>query len=97
MILVVLIGLAAGRVTRLVVSDAILDRPRKYLTRRAPKSLVKLIHCGWCVSWWTTVAVWALCWIWLSVPAPGLELVAAWGVAQIVLWLTEFLAGEANP
>jgi hypothetical protein len=52
-------ALATYRLTRLLVSDGIVDRPRQALLRRCAErghtKLVELIECPWCTGFWMSV------------------------------------------
>lgn len=54
-------ALATYRVTRLLVSDGIADRPRDALLQRLRdrnrNKLVELIECPWCLGFWVAGAV----------------------------------------
>ena len=54
-------ALASYRVTRLLVSDGIANRPRDALTarleRRGHRKLVELIECPWCTGFWVAAGV----------------------------------------
>jgi hypothetical protein len=58
---VALDALASYRVTRLLVSDGIIDRPRdalmERLRRRERDKLVELIECPWCTGFWVALGV----------------------------------------
>lgn len=66
-------SLAVYRVTRLVVADVILDRPRAWLSGLGDWQAV-LVNCAWCVSVWIALPVLALTafaanfWVWLAWP-----------------------------
>ena len=53
-------ALAAARLTRLVARDAILDRPREWITARTDNTRAALVgylvNCGWCVGVWVGTA-----------------------------------------
>lgn len=52
---------AAARLVRLVTQDAILDRPREWITMRTDNTraapLGYLVNCAWCVGVWVGAAV----------------------------------------
>ena len=48
-------ALAVYRITRLVVEDSILDRPRDYLMGRA-EWVRALLDCYWCAGFWVSLA-----------------------------------------
>jgi hypothetical protein len=54
-------ALATYRVTRLLVSDGICDRPREVvlarLRERNHTKLLELIECPWCIGFWVAGAV----------------------------------------
>jgi hypothetical protein len=58
---VALDALATYRLTRLLVSDGIADRPRDALLQRlrdrGHSKLVELIECPWCIGFWIAGAV----------------------------------------
>jgi hypothetical protein len=58
---VALDALASYRLTRLLVSDGIADRPRSALidrlNRRGNRKVVELIECPWCTGFWVAVGV----------------------------------------
>lgn len=51
-LLVLLAVLAVARLTHLVTTDYILDRPRAWIGAHAPTSIAYLITCPWCLSIW---------------------------------------------
>lgn len=57
-----LLTLLAFRITRLLISDTILDVPRGWLTRKvkADSYLADLLTCPWCLSVWLTLAVYLI-------------------------------------
>lgn len=87
--LLVVYALAAARVTRLLVSDKIAERPRNamqaWLLGRDRKMLWYLSTCPWCVSVWVGLVA-ALVWYlwgaqpWAFIPAAGLAIsyIAGW-------------------
>jgi hypothetical protein len=52
-------ALATYRITRLLISDGILDRPRSaVLTRfRAHQKFVEFVECPWCLGFWISASV----------------------------------------
>lgn len=54
-------GLAVARITRLVTTDTIFDRPRAALIRalheRGHDTAVEGLLCDWCVAVWVSAAV----------------------------------------
>ena len=72
-------ALATARLTRLVTTDRILERPRVALLRRlgGDNLLAYLVVCDWCVSVYVGGAVaaagsWAGSWPWTWAPALAL-------------------------
>lgn len=51
-LVVALTLLTVYRLTRLVTTDVITDRPRSWLRREYEGWLVTLVHCPWCMSVW---------------------------------------------
>lgn len=96
LVAVLVCGLAGYRLTRLVVKDAILNRPRALLLRHAPAKVIEGTLCPWCVSAYLTAAVVALVVVWGSVELPVVVWLAAWGVAVVVFQLAELLAKLAT-
>lgn len=57
----VLVALAAARITRLVTTDSIADPVRDWLldlprSERAAEWWADLVSCPWCAGWWVAVA-----------------------------------------
>lgn len=46
------VALAAYRLTRLLVTDTILDRPRNWLFTHAPAKIGELLDCPHCLGVW---------------------------------------------
>lgn len=90
--------LAAARLTQLVTTDSITDKPRVAVTewadrRRGTRPLAILINCGWCVSVWVSAGLAAFDW-WAGGPlargvaAAGYEHAAAgWAIIVAALAL----------
>lgn len=85
-VLLLLYAAAVARLTRLVVLDVILDRPREWLLgdghtpSRAPEWLATLLGCPWCVSVWLA-AGWAALASLLPTPVAALlAAVLAWSL-----------------
>ena len=53
----VLDGLAAYRLTHLIVDDSIIERPRRYLVEHGPSWAATLVTCSWCISVWVAAGV----------------------------------------
>jgi len=58
---VLLIG-AILRLTRVVTTDRIAERPRAWLESRSPTFIGYAVRCDWCMSVWVGIAVFALGW-----------------------------------
>ena len=54
-----LLALAAWRVFSLLAEDTILDRPRRYVTRKLDPKWELFIECPRCAGFWVVVAWWA--------------------------------------
>jgi hypothetical protein len=52
------LALAAHRVTRLLVEDTILDRPRSWVAFHSHPKVDELLSCPWCTGFWVSLA-WA--------------------------------------
>ena len=52
----VIVALAATRITRLATTDTIFDAPRLWLMRKG-EWLEELLSCPWCTSVWVGLAV----------------------------------------
>jgi hypothetical protein len=83
---VIIVALAAYRITRLIVTDAILDAPRNWLFTHSPTKIAELLDCPHCVGVWVggVAAVFYLVarvvTVWLALPfafAAVVSLVAA--------------------
>lgn len=93
---VLLIGLLAGRLVRLVADDTIFELPRRWLEGHLHGKLEILVTCPWCLSFWLTGAVWLPTWAALGLEAPLLVAGAAWWVSCAAYWVTEALARFAT-
>lgn len=56
-LLIILAVLAVARLTHLVTTDFITDRPRAWLGQHAPTSIAYLVTCPWCLSMYLGFAV----------------------------------------
>ena len=79
--LLLVYALAVARITRLVITDGIFERPRTalldYLTDNRHPKLLELAGCPWCISVWVAAAVMPLAWFhgrnpWMLIPAAAL-------------------------
>ncbi len=60
MSVLILTALATMRVTRLVTTDYLTERPRRWVQRHAPTSIAYLVGCPWCSSVWVAAVLAAL-------------------------------------
>lgn len=86
-----LYALAAMRITRLIALDAILDRPREWITTRTDRTraapLGYLVNCPWCVGVWVGAALTAV--VALTHGSPWTEWpIIALALAQVAGMLT---------
>lgn len=74
-----ILALGAYRITRLIIEDEVLDRPRDALFKRLEpgKPIYTLLTCYWCLGFWVSVLVVGLYWA-----VPG---VAPWILAPFAL------------
>lgn len=83
----VIVTLAAHRLTRLVVTDTILDAPRNWVFTHAPVRISELINCPHCTGFWAALA--CVC-VYLAAPDVGLKVLApftaAGGVSLLAGW-----------
>lgn len=63
-LLVVLTVLSVARLTHLVTTDVILDRPRGWLMLHGGDKIAFGVTCAWCVSWWLGLAVAPVVYFW---------------------------------
>ena len=80
-----LLALAAARVTVLLVDDLILDTPRAWVFGKLaghPK-LIEGLQCPWCVGWWVALIIYCA---WLVADGATLLLAGPWAVAQVAWW-----------
>lgn len=72
LLLVALVALASHRLTRLVTSDRIGDRPRNaILARLDPDGLTAyLVTCSWCAGFWVAGLVTAVTAVTVGLPVP---------------------------
>lgn len=77
---------AVFRLTRLVTSDAITERFRRWAVRRQGdhKRLAYFLTCPWCVGFWMAVAVAALVTLWPT-GAAYIVLVLSWSTVTGLL------------
>ena|SRR5262252_677467 len=45
-------ALAVFRLSRIIAHDRIMDKPRHYMNRKYTGSIVNLLTCMWCLSFW---------------------------------------------
>ena len=89
--------LATFRVTRLVTTDKVFDRPREalwgWLADRGWWWPLDLLGCDWCVSVWVAAAV-TLCGWWSGVLDGGWHLLAWWMAVAGGAGLAALVSGE---
>lgn len=94
-ITIALIFMVVARLTRIITTDRITEKPRLALvTRLGPDSgLVYLAHCQWCMSVWLG-AIGAGIAVWLA-PIPGIDLwVQGVGLAAAFSYGTGWMAEQ---
>lgn len=87
-----LVGLAAARLTRLWVDDAITENLRGWVLDHTHGKLEVLFGCPWCISLYATAAAGGVAWA----CRPFLVLLAGWQVAVTAYWATQALAKHAE-
>lgn len=92
MTLLVLMALCAYRITRLLTADAILDRPRDFVTRHASGKLDYFATCPHCVSVYVSAVVVAATDRYVSVPLP----VLMWGATAGAVSVLASVAGALD-
>jgi hypothetical protein len=92
-LLLVLMILATYRLTRLVTTDKITERPRDALTERWGEDSLKayFLSCDHCVSVYTSALVVGLTWIWEPLTLPVLQWGAVAGAASLIAALLDTL------
>lgn len=86
-LLIVLTVLATARLTHLITTDTVMDRPRAWLQSHAGDSIAYLVGCPWCLSMWLGAGVAGAVYCWP----------AAWFVVVPLLALTaSYLTGIAE-
>jgi len=58
----VIVALAVARVTRFVIDDTIIDRPRNFVLDHVPAKIEELLTCPWCLSVWVSVIACLVIW-----------------------------------
>lgn len=107
MTLIIILGLAAARLTRLVLLDSILERPRAWWQAKlgewataddkrrrtsSGKWLLALLECPFCFSAWVSAGLIGVTWlVGTHVPLPVFAWLAAWWVACFAYWLLELV------
>lgn len=80
-------ALAAYRITRLLIDDEVIERPRNWVLDRFPLWLDNLFTCYWCIGFWVSVLVLAFAW---NVPA------SSWVLAPFAISAVVGLIAERN-
>jgi hypothetical protein len=91
----VLLGLAAFRVWKLIGEDTILDTPRAWTLKRAfnlggPKAkdyVETLLECPWCAGFWVSLGWWGA---WEAWPHGSLIAAAPFAISALVGTLAHF-------
>ena len=87
LVLLIMSTLAAYRATRLITTDTILDRPRRWAENHLPDKAFELVTCPWCIGSWIAFATVAVTWRYVSMPLVGLMFPAvAASVGLIARW-----------
>jgi Protein of unknown function (DUF1360) len=99
-LLLVTLGLAGYRLTRLVTTDTFppIQAAREWVEARGPGWLGKLVTCSWCASAYVTAALVVgieLC-SRQPVPVPAVFWLAVWAVAALVAWAEGRLELDPN-
>ncbi len=89
-LLVVLAVFAVARVTHLVTTDAILDRPRAAVQDGGAGKLAYFVTCPWCVSIWAAAGVSTAMYLW-----HGYWFTQIGVLALAASWLTGWLETRA--
>lgn len=85
-------GLAAARLTRLLVDDVILDGPRAWVLDHTAGKLEVLAACPWCLSAYVSAACVAAADWGTSMPNPVLSWLAVWQLACSGYFLNALLS-----
>ena len=98
-----LLALAAWRVFQLIAEDAILDRPRRYVTRLRKdwkkegdptgtayrENLADWIMCPYCAGFWIGIVWWVA---WLICPYETLVFAVPWVISAGVIGASKILS-----
>ena len=84
----VVLALAAFRVTRLVVEDAVTERLREWVWRRVPPSrgIGYMITCYWCTGFWVSLLLAVL---YMMVPTATVAVALVFALSAVVGLLAE--------
>jgi hypothetical protein len=85
-LLLVVLGLATYRVTRVVVLDGFppVRAPREWIMKHGPEWLADLVSCHYCASAYVSGGLVTLADLFGSVPMPGLTWLAAWAIGALI-------------
>jgi hypothetical protein len=84
-LLLIIVSLAAHRITHFLIADALTDAARARLRRRWSGSLAdEALDCAWCVGFWVSAALVTGCAQIVSIPLPGLFSLAVSSVVGIL-------------
>jgi hypothetical protein len=88
----VILSLAVFRLTRLVTTDTILEKPRELIWRKSPpekNGIGYLVTCNWCTSIWASSLVFSMYKIATEPTMFVCSILALSGVAGIITSRTE--------
>lgn len=80
----VLLALAAFRVYRLLAADALLDRPRDWVTARVGEKAELFVVCPWCLGFWVAAGWWLA---WAASPHWTVVVAAPFALSAVVALL----------
>jgi hypothetical protein len=81
-------SLAAYRLSRIIARDTVLDRPRNAITNRYHGSLVDLMLCIWCLSFWFAIAA-VLLTVWSTTREAWLVIASILSISAVAGQLSE--------
>jgi hypothetical protein len=100
----ILLGLAAYRMFRLIAMDTLLDTPRGWLVRLPPgwregmalprgyrSRLAEFLVCPWCLGFWVALAWWGAWQLW---PHGVLVVAAPFAISAVVGLVAQLDSGE---
>jgi hypothetical protein len=99
----ILLGLAAYRIQRLIAVDTLLDTPRLWLVGLGPwkegqptpptyrSRLADFLRCPWCLGFWVALAWWAA---WQQWPREALVVAAPFALSTAVGLIAQLDRGD---